>query len=80
MVANEPSKSVADPALPSPPAVDFSALAAKAATARILPEKEAAVVAILGKVRSLRSYATDTEAFDRNLSVVEDILPDALDG
>lgn len=79
VIAKEPSKFAADPALPSPAAVDFSALAARAATTSMAPDKMAAVAAILGKVRSLRSYATDTEAFDRNLSVVEDILPDALD-
>jgi len=59
--------------------IDFSALAAKAVTTRIAPDKEAAVAAILNKVRSLRAHASDTEAFDRNLSVVEDSLPDVVD-
>ncbi|MHA6645193.1 type IV secretory system conjugative DNA transfer family protein [Mesorhizobium sp. A623] len=80
VIGKEPSRAAVDPALSSPPAVDFSALAARAATTSIAPDKEAAVAAILGKVLSLRSYATDTEAFDRNFSVVEDILPEALDG
>ncbi|MER9609913.1 class I tRNA ligase family protein [Mesorhizobium sp. M0092] len=37
---------------------------------------EAAVAAILNKVRSLRANVSDTEIFDRNLSIVEDALPD----
>ncbi|MER9222214.1 hypothetical protein NKI48_25380 [Mesorhizobium sp. M0644] len=57
----------------------FSALAAKAVTTRIAPDKEAAVAAILNKVRSLRANASDTETFDRNLSIVEDALPDLVD-
>jgi type IV secretion system protein VirD4 len=55
-------------------------LAARAATTQLAPEKEAAVAAILDKMRSLRAYATDTNSFDRNLGAVEDALPDALNG
>ncbi|WP_206535361.1 hypothetical protein, partial [Mesorhizobium sp. M7A.F.Ca.US.011.01.1.1] len=66
--------------VPAYAAIDFSALAAKAVTTRIAPDKEAAVAAILNKVRSLRANASDTETFDRNLSIVEDALPDLVDG
>lgn len=79
-ITNDHQGTTAVTAMLRPATVDFSALAARAATTRIAPEKEAAVAAILDKVRSFRVHATDTEAFDRNLSVVEDILPDALDG
>ena len=61
--------------VPAYAAIDFSALAAKAMATSIAPEKEAAVAAILNKVRSLRAHASDTDAFDRNLSIVEDALP-----
>ncbi|MER8672203.1 hypothetical protein NKH45_34970 [Mesorhizobium sp. M1156] len=54
-------------------------MAAKAVTTRIAPDKEAAVAAILNKVRSLRANASDTETFDRNLSIVEGALPDLVD-
>jgi type IV secretion system protein VirD4 len=74
------SEAKADPTSLNPAAIDFSALAARAATTQVAPEKEAAVAAILDKMRSLRPYATDTEAFDRSLGVVEDTLPDALNG
>jgi len=67
-------------AVPAYAAIDFSALAAKAVTTRVAPDKEAAVAAILNKVRSLRAQASDIEGFDRNLSVVEDTLPDVIDG
>ncbi|MER9731854.1 type IV secretory system conjugative DNA transfer family protein [Mesorhizobium sp. M0217] len=66
--------------VPAYAAIDFSALAAKAVTTRVAPDKEAAVAAILNKVRSLRANASDTETFDRNLSIVEDALPDLVDG
>ncbi|TIP86035.1 MAG: hypothetical protein E5X60_30115 [Mesorhizobium sp.] len=79
-ITNDHQGAVAVTTLLRPATVDFSALAARAATTRIAPEKEAAVAAILDKVRSFRAHATDTAAFDRNLSVVEDILPGALDG
>jgi len=78
-ITKEQSEAKADPASSNPAAINFSALAARAATTQLAPEKEAAVAAILDKIRSLRAYATDTDSFDRNLGV-EDTLPDALNG
>jgi type IV secretion system protein VirD4 len=78
-IAKERLKVTDAAAVPALAAIDFSALAAKAVTTRVAPDKEAAVAAILNKVRSLRAHASDIEAFDRNLSVVEDTLPDVVD-
>ncbi|WP_145965063.1 hypothetical protein [Mesorhizobium sp. M2A.F.Ca.ET.043.05.1.1] len=60
-------------------AVDFSALAARAAATRISPQKEAVIAAILAEAKSFRSQSTDSETFDRNLSVVAEALPDVVD-
>ncbi|WP_245489190.1 type IV secretory system conjugative DNA transfer family protein, partial [Mesorhizobium sp. M7D.F.Ca.US.004.03.1.1] len=75
-IVKERLKTTVAAAVPAYAAVDFSALAAKAVTTRIAPDKEAAVAAIMNKVRSLRANAADTESFDLNLSIVEDALPD----
>ncbi|WP_210212591.1 hypothetical protein, partial [Mesorhizobium sp. M4A.F.Ca.ET.050.02.1.1] len=60
-------------------AVDFSALAARAAATRISPQKEAVIAAILTEAKSFRPRSTDAETFDRNLSVVAEALPDVVD-
>ncbi|RUX85797.1 type IV secretory system conjugative DNA transfer family protein, partial [Mesorhizobium sp. M7D.F.Ca.US.004.01.2.1] len=78
-IVKERLKTTVAAAVPAYAAVDFSALAAKAVTTRIAPDKEAAVAAIMNKVRSLRANAADTESFDLNLSIVEDALPDLVD-
>ncbi|RWP98300.1 type IV secretory system conjugative DNA transfer family protein [Mesorhizobium sp.] len=69
----------AAPALAAANAVDFSALAARAAATRISPQKEAVIAAILAEAKSFRSRSTDSETFDRNLSVVAEALPDVVD-
>ncbi|RWF23023.1 type IV secretory system conjugative DNA transfer family protein, partial [Mesorhizobium sp.] len=71
-----PSATVAPVA---PQAVDFSALAARAASTRISPQKEAVIAAILTEAKSFRPQSTDPETFDRNLSVVAEELPDVVD-
>ncbi|RVC83443.1 hypothetical protein EN745_02835 [Mesorhizobium sp. M4A.F.Ca.ET.022.05.2.1] len=60
-------------------AVDFSALAARAAATRISPQKEAMIAAILAEAKSFRPQSADAETFDRNLSVVAEALPDVVD-
>ncbi|WP_292647262.1 hypothetical protein, partial [Mesorhizobium sp.] len=80
VIIKERPKATNAATVPAYAAIDFSALAAKAVTTRVAPDKEAAVAAILNKVRSLRANASDIEAFDRNLRVVEDTLPEVVDG
>ncbi|RWP30360.1 type IV secretory system conjugative DNA transfer family protein [Mesorhizobium sp.] len=63
----------------APQAVDFSALAARAASTRISPQKEAVIAAILAEAKSFRPQSADAETFDRNLSVVAEALPDIVD-
>lgn len=65
--------------VPAAKAVDFGALAAKAATGRISPQKEALLAALLSQGKSFRSRSQDTEAFDNGMSVVEETLPDVVD-
>ncbi|TIN90104.1 MAG: hypothetical protein E5Y29_00920 [Mesorhizobium sp.] len=71
-----PSATVAPVA---PQGVDFSALAARAASTRISPQKEAVIAAILAEAKSFRPQSTDPETFDRNLSLVAEALPDVVD-
>ncbi|RVC59011.1 hypothetical protein EN759_33230, partial [Mesorhizobium sp. M00.F.Ca.ET.038.03.1.1] len=63
----------------APTAVDFSALAARAAATRISPQKEAVIAAILLEGKSFRAQSADAETFDRNLGVVAEALPDVVD-
>ncbi|RVD67260.1 hypothetical protein EN751_37750 [Mesorhizobium sp. M4A.F.Ca.ET.029.04.2.1] len=60
-------------------AIDFSALAARAASTRISPQKQAVIAAILAEAKSFRPQSADGETFDRNLSVVAEALPDIVD-
>lgn len=63
----------------APHAVDFSALAARAATTRISPQKQAVIAAILAEGKSFRPQSASAETFDRNLSVVAEALPEVVD-
>jgi len=64
---------------PPAKAVDFGALAAKAAASRVSPQKEALISALLSQGKSFRHISQDTAAFDDGMSVVEETLPDVVD-
>lgn len=66
-------------AAPVAKTVDFGALAAKAATSRVSPQKEALIAALLSQGESFRSKAQDPAAFDNGMSVVAETLPDVVD-
>jgi hypothetical protein len=75
------SKPRPDASNPTPPAkaVDFGALAAKAAASRVPPQKEALISALLSRGKSFRPKSQDTAAFDTGMSVVEETLPHVVD-
>jgi len=78
--ATEPLRQSVVPSTPPPAkAVDFGALAAKAAANRVSSQKEALIAALLSQGNSFRSRSKDTEAFDDGISVVEETLPDVVD-
>jgi type IV secretion system protein VirD4 len=66
-------------AAPAATAIDFGALAAKAAASRVSPQKEALISALLSQGKSFRHISQDTETFDTGMRVVDETLPEVID-
>lgn len=60
--------------------IDFGALASKAVSTRVSPEKEAAIASLLNTGASFKEKSSDPTAYERSLDAIKNVLPDVIDG